>query len=112
MPCLELWGWNRLPGEVVGSLSLEAFKNRGQVALRNLTVGSFPSLLAFAGYTGSHCETDISECSSAPCTSGRCLERSWAARYGHEPELPPPFRHDRAEGYVCVCPPGVRGERC
>uniref|UniRef100_A0A8C9EYG0 Crumbs cell polarity complex component 1 n=1 Tax=Pavo cristatus TaxID=9049 RepID=A0A8C9EYG0_PAVCR len=63
------------------------------------------------GYTGSHCETDISECSSAPCAAGRCLERSWAARYGHEPALPPPFRHDRAEGYVCACPPGVRGEQ-
>uniref|UniRef100_A0A803VEH4 EGF-like domain-containing protein n=1 Tax=Ficedula albicollis TaxID=59894 RepID=A0A803VEH4_FICAL len=63
------------------------------------------------GYAGSRCEEDIAECRSSPCLSGGdCLERSWASLYGLVPGLPLAFRYDRAEGYICRCPPGFTGK--
>uniref|UniRef100_A0A8D0FP68 Crumbs cell polarity complex component 1 n=1 Tax=Strix occidentalis caurina TaxID=311401 RepID=A0A8D0FP68_STROC len=65
------------------------------------------------GYAGSRCEEDIEECSSSPCLSGGvCVERSWAGRYGSVPGLPPAFRYDSAEGYICSCNPGFTGTHC
>ncbi|XP_026710114.1 protein crumbs homolog 1 isoform X2 [Athene cunicularia] len=65
------------------------------------------------GYAGSRCEEDIGECSSSPCRSGGvCVERSWAGRYGSVPGLPPAFRYDTAEGYICSCQPGFAGTHC
>lgn len=70
------------------------------------------SLLVFnpTGYTGSHCEIDISECSSSPCLHGsECVELSWTNLYGRIPELPLEFSYQTASGYVCSCPPGFTG---
>ncbi|KAL2301649.1 hypothetical protein Nmel_011039 [Mimus melanotis] len=56
-------------------------------------------------------QEDIAECRSSPCLSGGdCLERSWPGLYGLVPGLPPAFRYDRAEGYICRCPPGFAGK--
>ena len=46
-----------------------------------------------AGYTGQHCNVDISECASDPCQHGAsCIEETAAV-------------------YRCVCPAGYSGEQ-
>ncbi|XP_050294344.1 protein crumbs isoform X2 [Anthonomus grandis grandis] len=75
------------------------------------------------GYEGKNCEVDINECENNPCKNeGVCLEKSNMTLYSSEfvanmgIELPDafqrPFSFDRAEGYECLCVPGVTGENC
>ncbi|XP_078242311.1 protein eyes shut homolog [Pogona vitticeps] len=46
------------------------------------------------GWEGFHCEEDINECASDPCTHGICIQ--------NEPGL----------GYTCYCEPGFVGQHC
>lgn len=62
------------------------------------------------GFEGLRCEVDVSECASGPCLSGgRCLERSWETLYGTEPDFPETYDPHHAAGYICRCPPGIKG---
>lgn len=45
-----------------------------------------------AGYTGTHCETDINECAGDPCQHGSCT--------------------DLVDTYSCSCDPGYDGDNC
>lgn len=55
-------------------------------------LGSY-KCLCLAGYTGTHCETDINECASSPCQNGgSCV--------------------DGVNSYTCICPEGYYGALC
>ncbi|CAG9817889.1 unnamed protein product [Phaedon cochleariae] len=73
----------------------------------------------YRGYSGKNCDLDINECESNPCQhNGTCLERSNATLYNPNPlEDSPapfdrPFNYSDADGYVCLCVPGVTGQNC
>ena len=45
------------------------------------------------GFTGLECRTNINECSSNPCFTGStCV--------------------DGIDSYKCICPPGMKGDKC
>ncbi|XP_066252818.1 protein crumbs [Euwallacea similis] len=77
----------------------------------------------YKGYEGKNCEVDINECESSPCKfGGLCMEKSNITLYSPEivsklgiklPEaFNKPFSYDDAEGYECLCVPGVTGANC
>ncbi|XP_060527208.1 protein crumbs [Cylas formicarius] len=77
----------------------------------------------YDGYTGRNCEIDIPECESNPCKyGGVCLEKSNMTLYNPSivaalnVTLPDsfdrPFNYSAADGYECLCIPGVTGHNC